>query len=284
MESFYTQILPVVVLYQQSLEESLTLQSLQQNLEGLNLRLPVFIYDNSVEPQSTVAYFLYKSFQVFYVHDPQNSGLSKAYNKAALKAEDLQKEWLLLLDQDTTFPSRSLQQYKKAVDENNGVNLFAPLLVLDDRRIFSPAKIRYKRGYSPKKITFGLHSLYDYSPVNSGLLVRLKLFQAVGGYNEKIKVDFCDFQFLEKVRRWSPEFMLIPLRTLQHFSHKEPSLKKQQERFKVYLQDAKHCEKQTLADHFGFFYTVTRHTLGLTVKLRDWSFLKLYFHHFLIRK
>jgi GT2 family glycosyltransferase len=283
MESFYARMLPIVVLYQQSLEQSLTLQSLHQNLLELDLRMPILVYDNSKKLQSTEDNFNWKSFQVFYVHDPQNSGLSKAYNLGAEKAKDLQKEWLLLLDQDTLFSTDALQKYEIAVGENAQINLFCPLLTLADGTIFSPARVKYKRGYPPKSIQSGLHNLYDYSPVNSGMLVRLTLFTGVGGYNEKIKVDFCDFQFIEKVRHLSPQFYLTDARGLQHFSNDELSLKKQQERFKIYLQDAVNCEKRSLADRLGYFYTVTRHALGLTFKLRNFSFFKLYVSQFLIR-
>jgi GT2 family glycosyltransferase len=284
MESFYARMLPVVVLYQQSLEQSLTLQSLHQNLLELDLRMPILVYDNSKEPHSAEDNFNWKSFQVFYIHDPQNSGLSKAYNMAADKAMNLQKEWLFLLDQDTEFSAGSLQKYETSVRENAQINLFCPLLTLADGTIFSPARVKYKRGYPPKGIKSGLHNLCQYSPVNSGMLVRLTLFQGVGGYNEKIKVDFCDFQFIEKVRCLSPQFYLTSARGLQNFSSKELSVTKQQQRFKIYLQDAVNCEKRSLADHLGYFYTVTRHALGLTFKLRDFSFLKLYVFQFLIRR
>jgi glycosyltransferase involved in cell wall biosynthesis len=275
------QILPVVVLYQQSIGQSLTLQSLQQNLERLGLRMDVFVYDNSPEPQAVEQSFAWKSFNVFYRHDPHNSGLSKAYNTAAVKARGLKKEWLLLLDQDTILPPNFFETYASAVRDNRHIKIFSPILKLESGKIFSPCLLKHKRGYPPKRISPGRHSLWTYSPVNSGMLVCLKLFFKVGGYNEKLKIDFCDFQFLEKVRKISPDFFLTTATGLQNYSNAEKSVQKQQLRFKMYLQDAINCDKPTFTDRIGFFYAVTRHAIGLSVKLRNLSFMWLYFNHYL---
>lgn len=280
-EVFYCQLLPVVVLYQQSIGQSLTLQSLHLNLERSGMKMDVFVYDNSPEPQAVEHFFSWKSFNIYYTHDPHNGGLSKAYNAGAVKARLLKKEWLLLLDQDTIFNADFLEIYAKAVRENPQLKIFAPLLQLENGKIFSPCLKRHKRGYPPKKIALGRHHLSKYSPVNSGLLVSLKLFLNVGGYNEKLKIDFCDFQFLEKVVKVSPYFFLTTATGLQNYSNAEKSVQKQQYRFKMYLQDAVNCDKPSLADRLGFFYAVTRHTLGLALKLRSFSFLGLYFHYYL---
>ncbi|MEJ5961290.1 glycosyltransferase [Pedobacter immunditicola] len=280
-EVFYCQLLPVVVLYQQNIGQSLTLQSLQLNLERSGLRMDIFVYDNSPEPQAVEPEFPWKSFNVYYAHDPDNGGLSKAYNTAAVRARLLKKTWLLLLDQDTIFSVDFLEVYAHTVNENPQLEIFAPLLQLERGKIFSPCLLRHKRGYPPRKIASGKHRLSVYSPVNSGLLVSLNLFLKVGGYNEKLKIDFCDFQFLEKVRKVSPYFFLTTATGLQNYSNAEKSVQKQQHRFRMYLLDAINSDKPSLADEIGFFYAVTRHTLGLTIKLRSLSFLGLYFHYYL---
>ncbi|WP_432712746.1 glycosyltransferase [Pedobacter sp.] len=280
-------LLAVVVLYKQSLSESLTIKSLQQNLDRNGSMLDLYIYDNSPEPQATAASFYWQSFHVYYHHDPQNPGVSKAYNAAARKAETLHKEWLLLLDQDTRFENDLLETFAAAIAKNPEIKLFAPYLKLkndlghESGLIFSPYRVKHQRGYPPGKILPGVHLLRQYSPVNSGMLVQLQLFKEVGGYNEKVKLDFSDFQFIDKVRPLSPLFFLIPAVGWQSYSNDEPSVEKQQERFKQYLQDALHANKHSLAARIGFFYAVTRHAIGLSVKMKDASFLTLYYRYYL---
>lgn len=245
--------------------------------------MDVFIYDNTPEKQYDHESFTWNNFNVFYVHNPANPGLSKAYNNGAAKAAVLQKEWLLLLDQDTTFPEGYLEETRAAVTANSDISLFVPLLKLKNGVLFSPCINKHKRGYPAGSLSSGRYDLWKYAPVNSGMFIRLSLFDMVGGYNEKVKIDFCDFQFLDKVRLIQAEFYLINAVALQDFSAFEYSSEKQQIRFTQYLEDAFNCEKPLLGDKMGFLYTVTRHALGLSIKLRSFKFIGLYISKYLIR-
>ena len=281
--SFYNQVLPIVVLYKQEISQSLTLISLDKNLEEIGINMDVYVYDNSPIRQYDKDSFQWNNFHVFYFHDPENSGLSKAYNAGAVKAAELKKEWILLLDQDTTFASGYLQENNLSVLNHPDINLFAPILKLKNSVIFSPCIAKHKRGYPPGRLVHGQYSLYDFSPVNSGMLIRLAMFHRVDGYNEKVKIDFCDFQFLEKFRLLSDSFYLINAVALQDFSNFEPSAAKQKVRFTQYLEDAYHCDKPSVSDKIGFLYAVTRHAVGLTVKMKNISFMSMYFSNYLIR-
>ena len=88
-------ILCVIVLYKCKLENSKSYQSLLQNNEET-----IFVYDNSPISQEV------HGENIVYIHDSQNGGLSVAYNKAAQYARCNRFDWLLLLDQDTTFQDR----------------------------------------------------------------------------------------------------------------------------------------------------------------------------------
>lgn len=280
--SFYHQVLPIVVLYKQRIEESLTFLSLNQNLKEMDIRMDVFVYDNSPEKQYSQQLFEWENFNITYLHDQNNSGLSKAYNTGADKAKALGKKWVLLLDQDTTFPEEFLLVNEHSVIQHPDVSLFAPILKLKNEVLFSPCIAKHKRGYPPKDLSPGIHSLWHYSPVNSGMLISLDLFTSVGGYNEKVKIDFCDFQFLEKVRKINDQFYIMDTIALQDYSNFEYSAAKQKMRFTQYLEDAYNCEKPNFTDKLGFFYTVTRHALGLSVKLGDLSFMSLYIQKYII--
>ena len=281
--SFYSQVLPIVVLYKQRIDQSLTLSTLNQNLTDLGIKMDIFLYDNSPEKQYDQHLFQWENFNITYLHDTKNSGLSKAYNTGADHAKTLKKKWILLLDQDTDFPAGFLKENQQSIIQHPDISLFAPMLKLKNDVLFSPCIAKHKRGYPPGHLYPGVYSLWYFSPVNSGMLISLALFDEVGGYNEKVKIDFCDFQFLEKVRKVNDKFYLIDATALQDFSSFELSSAKQKTRFIQYLEDALNCEKPGLADKFGFFYTVSRHALGLSLKLRDPSFFGLYVRNYLMR-
>jgi glycosyltransferase involved in cell wall biosynthesis len=269
--------LAIVVLYNCELKHSATINTINSALSYTNSTLDLMVYDNSPASLEKRVDFQYDHLNIHYVTDTLNSGISKAYNTGAKYAKQLQqKRWLLLLDQDTSFTINLFESYFLSIQENPSIKLFAPILKLGNGAIFSPCINKHKRGYPVKSISSGVYSLDKLSPVNSGMLVDLGLFSMVGGYNEKIKVDFCDFQFLEKIQEKELDFYVIDSVALQDFSNDEVSLKKQQRRFEIYLEDARNCHKKNFKDKMEYLYTVTRHTFGLIYKQKSLSFLKTY--------
>ncbi len=99
-------ILSVIVLYNCELAQSLSFSSLLQIVNAnpeLAKHLSLILYDNSPQPQSHATS---AGFPTCYIHDPSNGGLAAAYNFALARAESEEREWLLLLDQDTTLTGR----------------------------------------------------------------------------------------------------------------------------------------------------------------------------------
>ena len=113
-------VLAVVVLYNVSLNDSQTLNSLKA-LDSLGINLKLLIYDNSPQQQN------HESTQWDYVHDSTNEGLTKAYNTAVELAKKNNCEWLLLLDQDTHLPVGFFQDMKLS-DLPDGVDESIPLV------------------------------------------------------------------------------------------------------------------------------------------------------------
>lgn len=283
MTDVYNHLFPVVVLYNLLLDDSSTLQCLDREAHGRAGKMLVFVYDNSPMRNYAADRFIWKSLDIIYRHDPNNSGLGKAYNTGADEAPKHGKDWLILFDQDTLFEQGFLQLYNKAFIGHHKISLFAPILKLKDGSIFSPFIPKHKRGYPATDIQTGIHSLHNYFPVNSGIMISVNLFKKAGGYNEKVKVDFSDMQFLERVLRINNDFCVTDVVGVQDFSAFEVSIEKQERRFSIYLDDAVACDKETLSDKIGFFYAVTRHMLALVLKRRRFSFFVLYIRRYLIR-
>ena len=159
-------LLIILVVYKRRLEECEAFQSiLKMHKSGQLLNL--FVYDNSPEPQRI---FNYQGLSIIYKHDSQNSGLSKAYNIGAVQAKNDKLDWILLLDQDTILPANILSKYHFAIHERPNIRLFVPILMLDNKKIFSPCIYRYKRGFHPKEVKKGVDQLDRLAPVNSGMM------------------------------------------------------------------------------------------------------------------
>jgi len=276
------QIIAVVVIFNTKIEESETLISLSGSLAQTSDSMDLVVYDNSLHPVwESGSVFTMEFFRIHYFHDPSNPGVSKAYNFAARYAQQLKKRWILLLDQDTSFPIDTISTYVSALKNHPTIKLFAPVLKLSDDRILSPSRYFFKRGFALKKITPGLHSLKRISPLNSGMLIELDTFIISGGYNEKIKLDFSDFQFIERFKKNSDQFCIINVISLHEFSDEETNTVKLNERFFFYCDGAKNSEKSSFCDRLIYFMVVLLRATNLVYRTKDIIFYKTFIHHYL---
>jgi glycosyltransferase involved in cell wall biosynthesis len=277
--TFISQVLPILVIYNQDFREASSIKMLNRMLVGREERMDLFIYDNSKLNEHTNS-FQYENFNVSYIHDPSNPGVSRAYNFGARHAESLNKQWVLLLDQDTVFPEKYLDQYEHAINGHPELNIFVPILKVETGQILSPCKYVHKRGRWPKTMSEGKLDTRTYSPVNSGMMINLDTFFKAGGYNEKIKLDFADFQFMEKVSKVEAHFYVINMIGQQDFSGFESNVQKLKDRFVFFCQGAKNCEREHFLDSWWYFVLVTRRMLSLILKTRRFFFFGEYCKHY----
>ncbi len=269
IEEVWNSIQFVIVLYKESLQNTKTFKSLESAHFTSNIKLNLFVYDNSPLPKKQN--FIHNRFNIIYVSDINNSGLSKAYNKGFTHAITNNKKFVILLDQDTEFSNDFFIKYEQAVLNNQDIEIFAPKLVLSNGKIFSPCIYKYKRGWYPNEVGFGINKLKNLVPVNSGVMLSVRLYQKVGGYNEDLKVDFIDFQFMEKVINFTNEFYVIEEIGLQEFSDQSEDFESQLKRYYIYLADVKAIKKK-ITSSIEYFVIVIVHTLKLSIKYKSIAF------------
>ena len=206
-QSFLDSLLIVLVLYKSDLETSESFQSIETSLKTTNNSVDVFIYDNS--PQRLDFSLNQYNSKIHYVWDSSNPGVSKAYNEGFAVAENDGKKWLLILDQDTEFDSDFLIKYHVACTSNPTISLFAPILKLNSGEIYSPCTYKFPRTAILKKIDIGITELKSLSLLNSGMLIGANAFKEVGGYDERLKMDFTDFEFIDRYRKISNHFFVL---------------------------------------------------------------------------
>lgn len=266
------EIFPVLVLYRCSLTDSVSYQS----LIAPNAFSAFMVYDNSPSHYIVAEHQLPPT--AHYYRDVNNGGLSKAYNHAAQTAQALGYRYLLLLDQDTFFPSRALQCYLEAPE---GVKICAPILRTTHDQPFSPVDVCawHLRGLhlSPQ----AYYPLQKYNPVNSGICIDIESFLQVGGYKEQVRLDYADFCFLRRLRRAVSSFYLLPFVARQDFSNDEIQVSKLLQRLRLYLESAVHCSDFTSIEKLRFHYQVFRHCLAIAFKSKSLLPLRLYLTLFL---
>ena len=274
MKQIIQHIFPVIVIYKCKLREARSYQTLL-----VSGNFPTFmVYDNSPAGYFCTPEALPSG--AVYVRDEGNGGLSRAYNRAADYAASHGFTRLLLLDQDTCFPSEASQVYASA-DED--VPLWAPQVRTTSGADFSPC---YVKGWGVKGVALspGIYDLYQYQGINSGLCIALKHFRAAGGYNDAVRLDFADFQFQNRLRRIDSRILVLPFVAVHDFSNDQREAAVLFTRFLLYLESASHCTFDGLREKLAHHFSVCKHTLALSWRTRDMRFIAKWFTHFLLKK
>jgi GT2 family glycosyltransferase len=263
--SFIDQVLFVVVLYKRQAQESPPIQLLTTTLAP---KATVFIYDNSPQPTTHPA-------DAVYVHDPSNGGVARAYNQANKTAKSLNKAWMMLLDQDTVIDEIFLRELSAEVNSHPNSVLFAATLK-DRRGIVSPFRWRGTSGKRLPRVGTSLN-LQDFRFQNSGLLVRTDAFEQVGGYDERITLDFSDIAFGEKMLRVTDHFVVVKHVLVHGFSETEyVTNDSARHRYDTFCSGAV-AMGEIFEKRWPFYFRALLRGLKLTLRYRDPAFIKIFF-------
>jgi rhamnosyltransferase len=266
-ESFLQDLAVVIVIFERNPLDTDAFQSLNLNRNGAM----VVLYDNSPVSQQNK---ILEIGNVIYHHDPSNPGVSKAYNFAARVARKNNKRWLLLADQDTTFPAQFLEKYRHAIQRHSDVSVFCPRL-LDSVGLVSPFLFSRGRGRRAGVIEAGLHELKNFRFANSGLVVSLDAFDEAGGYDERFPLDYSDIVFGDRLADLFKKFLLLDVPCTHPFSGSERNSDTYLiARFKTFCQAAL-LYKKTTPLKVPLYWVLLPRAFKLSLQTRDFQFLTL---------
>lgn len=255
-------LLLVIVLYNQKLQNTKTYSSLLVNTDE-----DVFVYDNSPYPQHVATEVIMPKWK--YVSDVTNGGISKAYNLAGRYALLNGYDWMLFLDQDTIFSKGILDEYKDVISQYKEIKLIAAPMKIGEKIYLSPVKAYFYMARPAHSVPEGKMSLNKYFLINSGLAVDVEAFHEVGGYNEKVKLDFSDYEFIRRFKKHYSYFYVLKSISFQSFSNLVESNEQKLHRFDLFCDSLKNCEKKTWLDNIGFFSIVIKRMLALIWQTRS---------------
>jgi rhamnosyltransferase len=267
-------ILVVIVVYSTGYESSASFLSLTRAAKAFGKKLDLVIYDNKPGEHNSKP-GLYDSWNITYVADEANSGVSKAYNEAAKIGLINGKTRLLLADEDTHFPENTFLTYAAAISGHPAEKLFAPVMLTGDDRVISPCIFRFQRGFYGPPVSPGFYDLTNRSLINCGLCIDLKTFETLGGYNEGIKLDFSDHEFIHRFKSVvANQCFIIDLKIKHNLStaaHNSPAA--DLKRFDYYLDGAAGFSRTANAKILVNLHTLVR-SVKLSVLHRDSLFFK----------
>ncbi len=140
----------------------------------------LYVIDNTEEGAS-IREALLQLPNVEYIHDGQNEGLSKRLNTACNNAIKDGFDWLLTMDQDSSFTGDDFLKYVNCCGNFQGKEEVALFGVLNSREIVES--------------TPGCSFTEDNNIITSGSLMNLNLFKKIGPFDEALFIDSVDHDY-----------------------------------------------------------------------------------------
>ncbi|MEX6088119.1 glycosyltransferase [Raoultella planticola] len=170
-----TRLAGVVVLYNPGMDTINNIKTYIENVDKL------YLIDNS--SQNNKNYFTNDNFckdKIEYIFNNKNEGVAVAINKGALLARDAGYEWLLTMDQDSSFNNiYDMLSYIKSDPESKNVGIYSPFHDTGTRE-------------SPSEVVS-----YVKSVMTSGNILNLEAFFKIGMADERFFIDCIDHDICE---------------------------------------------------------------------------------------
>ena len=160
----------VVIIYHPDHQWQDRINSYLEHLEHL------FIIDNS---ESNTPHNFHDLEKITYRHDGSNEGIAVRLNQAARLAADQGFQWLLTMDQDSSFPQGMLTSYLKCCAESKA----EPVAMFGISFTASAKEVQDCSAEFTRLL------------ITSGSLLNLSLFEKVGGFDENLFIDNVDFDY-----------------------------------------------------------------------------------------
>lgn len=197
----------IIVIYNKTIENSITCKKIE-NISGYNIE--IVIVDNSEIDYKNREICRQKGYT--YISMNGNKGLSKAYNAAI---DSVLADIVILLDDDTELSLDYFQILNEAVENNENVDIFAPIVYGQDGIIYSPNEFNFLKNnlITDKKQDI---SQNRFNAIASCLAIRMKVFDSYR-FNELLFVDQVDQFFFCEQRKIGRKFMKLDVEINQNF-------------------------------------------------------------------
>jgi hypothetical protein len=242
-------------------------------------QLYICIYDNTDTKGWDLSGYVFEedNIKLHYYSASLNPGISAAFNYFADFARSVDVNWLVFFDQDTSIPLDLYDKYIHHIRQENTSKIVFPK-VYSGSQLMSPSYYKYYRASLIKKPLAGKILLNDITAINSGLMIQRDFFESNSGYNENLRVDFCDHEFIERINGKNITADVADVSLNQDFSEVTNDEKKAIFRYRIYIKDLimYSANKNKL---IIFLRVDLPHLLKLTLKYRSLSFINIRLKH-----
>jgi rhamnosyltransferase len=167
-------IAATVILYNPS---EIVLNNIGSYIESVE---KLYVVDNSEVISTSMIESNVHSDKVVYIHDGENKGIAARLNQVCDRAKQDQYQWLLTMDQDSSFSEGMLNDYLNCLNAFEGAQVVSMFGVnyTDDRLVEEKC-----------------HPTDVNHLITSGSILNLKLWSTIGKFDEDLFIDEVDYEY-----------------------------------------------------------------------------------------
>ena len=197
---------------------------LKQNIEAIlaNGIGSIVIVDNGSSNADQILALQYPDIQFKVIRNAKNLGITKALNQIFERAEQMNKEWVLTMDQDSVLLPNMLDTYAGHMNREDVASLTC---LFCDRN--------YQSDFASEKENKWVTECFT-----SGNLVRTRSWKDIGGFNERLFIDLVDSDFCYRLGEKNLKILRINTVCMIHELGKATEKKILGRNFKIYNHSA----------------------------------------------
>ncbi len=175
-------------------------QRLKENVEAIISQVDkVFLIDNGSKNIDEIKKLFDFENKITFILNEENEGIAKALNQLCNTALKEDFDYIVTLDQDSVAGENMVEEMHHYIQEDIGV--IAPR-VMDDYE---------------EQINEDLPLIEEIErPVTSGCITSLKVWEELGGFDEKMFIDCVDFDFDTRVLKAQKRIIRVNRAVLHH--------------------------------------------------------------------
>lgn len=161
------------------------------------------LIDNHSENIAEIKQLVTKFNNIILIELDENKGIAFALNRIVDFADNNNCEWVLTLDQDSICPDNLIDEYKKYLGYDSTVAMFTPKIV--DLNEGNGSAVDYKGDFE-----------YVERCITSAGLLNVKSSRAVGNFDERMFIDYVDFDLCQNLLNHGYKILRVNTAELVH--------------------------------------------------------------------
>lgn len=150
----------------------------------------LIVIDNSITKNTDLIQKLQNEFKdnIIYINNGDNLGIATALNIACDRAIELGCDWILTMDQDSSFIN--FEHYKECLITIQNIPKICLLSANTTRNILEKLPKNPTLEYEEKFLV-----------ITSASIINLKYFNEIGRFDDKLFIDMVDYDFCVKIKK-----------------------------------------------------------------------------------